>query len=56
MVGVKSPEMTSTRRQAALQDLAILTGGEALFASAGASLAKVNLEQLGRARRVWATA
>ncbi len=31
VVGVKSPEMTSTKRQASLQDLAILTGGEALF-------------------------
>lgn len=55
VVGVKSPEMTATRRQAALQDLAILTGGEAFFAGAGASLARVKLEQLGRSRRAWAS-
>ncbi|HMN59455.1 MAG TPA: TCP-1/cpn60 chaperonin family protein, partial [Anaerolinea sp.] len=55
VVGVKSPEMTATRRQAALEDLAILTGGEAFFAGAGASLARVKLEQLGRSRRAWAS-
>jgi len=55
VVGVKSPEMTATRRQAALQDLAILTGGEAVFASAGGSLERVKMEQLGRSRRAWAS-
>jgi chaperonin GroEL len=55
VVAVKTPELAATRRQAALQDLAILTGGEALFAGAGDRLEKVRLKQLGRARRVWAT-
>jgi chaperonin GroEL len=54
VVGVKSPEMTLQRRTAALQDLAILTGGQALYAAAGDTLSKVKLEQLGRARRMWA--
>ena len=54
VLGVKAPEMHAAKRQAALEDLAILTGGQALFKSAGASLASVKVEQLGRARRVWA--
>ncbi len=54
VVGVKSPEISSTKRQAALQDLAILTGGTALFKAAGESLSDVTPDQLGRARRIWA--
>ena len=54
VLGVKAPEMHAGKRQAALEDLAILTGGQALFKSAGDSLARVKVEHLGRARRVWA--
>ena len=39
-----------------LDDMAILTGGRALLAAAGDTLAYVTAADLGRARRVWATA
>jgi chaperonin GroEL len=37
----------------AMQDIAVLTGGTALFKAAGDSLNRVKVEDLGRARRVW---
>ena len=40
------------RRKAMLEDIAILTGGTALFDSLGCKLESVTLEQLGRAKRV----
>ena len=40
------------RRKAMLEDLAILTGGQAIFEDLGIKLESVTLEQLGRAKRV----
>jgi chaperonin GroEL len=54
ILGVKSPEISASKRQAALQDLAILTGGTPFFKAAGDTLNNVRPEHLGRARRVWA--
>ncbi len=39
-----------------LEDIAVATGGRALLAAAGDSLATVTSADLGRARQVWATA
>jgi chaperonin GroEL len=38
-----------------LQDLAMLTGGRVVLSASGDTLNNVGLENLGRARRVWAT-
>jgi chaperonin GroEL len=54
VVPVKTPGFTLTDQVANLQDLAILTGGQPLTAAAGQTLEQVKLEDLGRARRVWA--
>lgn len=40
------------RRKAMLQDMAILTGGTVISSDMGLTLAKVTLEDLGRARRI----
>ena len=48
---VKSPGF-GDRRHALLQDLALLTGGRVVSEALGLSLAKVTLDDLGRARRV----
>jgi|TARA_B110000902_G_scaffold180608_1_gene204578 chaperonin GroEL len=40
------------RRKAMLEDLAVLTGGQVISADAGLSLERVELENLGQARRV----
>ncbi len=48
---VKAPGY-GDRRKAMLQDIAILTGGEAIFKDLGMDLEKVQLRQLGQAERV----
>ena len=48
---VKAPGY-GDRRKAMLQDIAILTGGEAIFKDLGLDLEKVQLRQLGVAKRV----
>ena len=48
---VKAPGY-GDRRKAMLQDIAILTGGEAIFKDLGMDLEKVQLRQLGTAKRV----
>jgi chaperonin GroEL len=48
---VKAPGF-GDRRKAMLQDLAILTGGQALFEDLGMNLEKVELSQLGQAKRI----
>jgi chaperonin GroEL len=53
-IAVKAP--TDIGGQAALiQDLALLTGGRAVLSAAGDTLDGVRLEDLGRARKAWAT-
>ncbi len=48
---VKAPGF-GDRRKAMLQDIAILTGGQALFEDLGLQLENVELSQLGQAKRV----
>jgi chaperonin GroEL len=48
---VKSPGF-GDRRKAMLGDIAVLTGGEAIFEDLGIQLEKVELSQLGQAKRV----
>jgi chaperonin GroEL len=54
VVGVKVPGMTTNDQVAFLEDMAVLTGGRALHQGAGQKLRNLKLEDLGRARRVWA--
>ena len=48
---VKAPGY-GDRRKAMMEDLAILTGGQAIFEDLGIQLESVTLEQLGRAKKV----
>jgi chaperonin GroEL len=48
---VKAPGY-GDRRKAMLQDIAVLTGGEAVFEDLGIKLESVTLEQLGRAKKI----
>jgi chaperonin GroEL len=48
---VKAPGF-GDRRKAMLEDIAILTGGTAVFEDLGVSLEKMKLDELGRAKRV----
>jgi chaperonin GroEL len=48
---VKAPGY-GDRRKAMLQDIAVLTGGEAIFEDLGIKLESVTLEQLGRAKKI----
>jgi len=48
---VKAPGF-GDRRKAMLEDIAILTGGKAIFEETGIKLEGVNLEDLGRAKRI----
>ena len=54
VVAVKVPGISSDEQREAMTDLTILTGGRALSNATGATLENVRLEDLGRARRVWA--
>jgi chaperonin GroEL len=53
-IAVEAPGLTMTDLAANLADVAALTGGQHFARSAGDSLARIKLEDLGRARRVWA--
>ena len=53
-VAVKAPGLALGDRVAALDDLAVLTGGRPFVKAAGYTLRQVTLEDLGHARRVWA--
>jgi len=54
VVAAKSPYSTITARLAALDDLAILTGGVSLTKTTGDHITGVKLVHLGKARRAWA--
>lgn len=54
VAAVKTPGLDIHVQRGALEDLAILTGGRALLRVTDDKLANVKLEDLGRARRVWA--
>src|SRR3974390_1667119 len=51
VAGVKAPGF-GDRRKAMLQDIAILTGGQAISEDLGIKLEKVTIDMLGRAKRV----
>jgi chaperonin GroEL len=51
VAAVKAPGF-GDRRKAMLQDIAVLTGGEAIFEDLGVQLENVELKQLGQAKRV----
>ncbi len=51
---VKVPEIAQSERIGAMEDIAILTGGQLYSSETGATLANIQLEHLGRARRTWA--
>jgi chaperonin GroEL len=53
-VAVKAPGLAIGDRAAALEDLAVLTGGRLFARAAGYTLRDVKLEDLGRTRRAWA--
>jgi chaperonin GroEL len=54
VVAVKTPGVTSDTQSGALEDLAILTGGRPLLRASGDTLEQVSVDDLGRARRIWA--
>jgi chaperonin GroEL len=54
VVAVKTPGASLDVQQNALEDLAILTGGRPLIKASGDTLEQVTLDDLGRARRIWA--
>jgi chaperonin GroEL len=53
-IAVQTPGMTTGDQAAALEDLAILTGGHLLAKAAGYTLSGVKVQHLGHARRAWA--
>jgi len=53
-VAVKAPGLAIGDRAAAMEDLAMLTGGRPFVDAAGSTLTGVKLGDLGRARRAWA--
>jgi len=53
-VAVKAPGMAIGDRAAAMEDLAVLTGGHPFARTAGYTLSGVKPQDLGRARKVWA--
>ncbi|MBI1881523.1 MAG: hypothetical protein HYR94_25360, partial [Chloroflexi bacterium] len=54
VIAVKTPGLASPDQAATLEDLAILTGGRPVVSAAGDTLNQVKIDDLGRARRVWA--
>lgn len=55
VIAVKTPARDINVQAAALEDLAVLTGGRPLLRAAGDSLRAIRVEHLGRARRIWAS-
>ena len=55
VMAVRSPGNNPEDRQAAVADLAVLTGGRPLLSVAGDSLKDITPVNIGRARRAWAS-
>lgn len=53
-IAVKAPGVNIHDQTAALEDLAVLTGGRAFVRAAGQTLDGVTVQDLGRARKAWA--
>ena len=54
VVAVTTPEYGKDPQAAALQDMAVLTGGKPFLKATGDSFYNVRVEDFGRARRAWA--
>jgi chaperonin GroEL len=54
VVVVKIPGARLDEQQAALEDMAVLTGGRPLLEETGSQFSSLALEDLGRARKAWA--
>jgi len=54
VIAVRVPGWDKAQKAAALQDLVILTGGRPFIEVAGDTFQRIQLQDLGRARRVWA--
>lgn len=54
IIGIKTPGMELSKQIAALEDIAILTGGQAMHRAAGQTPEGTTLNHLGHARRIWA--
>jgi len=54
VIAVKAPALDALTRSEALEDLALLTGGRAIYQAAGQTLRAVRPAVLGRARQLWA--
>ncbi len=54
VIVVKAPSVNIIDRLGALEDMAILTGGTPLYSQAGERLSSIRLQNIGRARRIWA--
>ncbi|MBS1252142.1 MAG: 60 kDa chaperonin [Anaerolineales bacterium] len=54
-IAVKTPGWSKEEKAAALEDLAVLTGGRAFIGAAGDTLSQIKLDDFGQARRAWAT-
>jgi chaperonin GroEL len=55
MLAVKTPGLRSDVQMEYMRDIAMITGGEALFTSAGETLAQVTPQHFGRARHIWSS-
>lgn len=53
VAGVKVPFSRADDQQAALEDMALISGGQALATATGRTLESVKPEELGQARRAW---
>lgn len=54
VIAVRTPKVQAMDRVAAIEDIAILTGGRPFYSAAYASFEDFRVEDLGRARRAWA--
>ena len=54
-LAVRTPKVAEMDRVAAIEDIALMTGGKAFYSAARDSFENFQVEDLGRARRAWAT-
>ncbi len=54
-LAVRTPRVLEQDRVAAMQDIAVLTGGKVFYSAARVNLAEFQVTDLGQARRAWAT-
>jgi len=54
VIAVKTPGLNTVDQAAAMEDLAVLTGGRPFLNAAGDTLSQIQPHELGQARRVWA--